>query len=240
MEKKKRRISLPVKIILIVLVAVILIIGGIAAPQLLEFAKMSPIPTGEVIPGIYAVNNSMVNFYLLKGDGGYLMIDAGMDQAKTAYELERLGISTGEIRAVLLTHSDYDHTGALPLFPGAQVYLSEQESASGRNSISFEYGTFNDDETLNILGFSVRCILTPGHTYGSVCYLINDKYLFTGDTLSLKNGKVDLFNSFFNTDDEIQRLSIYKLAEVVAPEYIFTAHYGYSNDPATAFVDWIQ
>ena len=37
-----------------------------------------------------------------------------------------------------------------------------------------------------------KIIATPGHTNGSICYLLNDKYLFTGDTL--------FYHSFGRTD----------------------------------------
>jgi len=233
------------------MLAVVLILGGLAAKQLYEFSRMSPLQTGEVIPGIYAINNDMVNIYFIKGDGGYIMIDAGVDKNKTSSALEQLGISTDEVRAVLLTHSDGDHVMTLPLFPNAQVYLSEQEvqmidgktsrNLIGKNSLSVEYKTLAGGETAEIAGLQVKCILTPGHTPGSMCYLIDDKHLFTGDTLSLKDGKVDLFVSFFNMDDKVQSDSLYLLAkfiETAMPEYIFTGHHGYTNDPNIAFKNW--
>ncbi len=71
-----------------------------------------------------------------------------------------------------------------------------------------------------------QIIITPGHTPGSMCYLINNKYLFTGDALSIKAGKIDKFNEFFNMDTE------------TATEYIFSAHYGYSDDYKNAVKDW--
>lgn len=253
MTEKKRRIPLPVKIILIVLIPVILIMGGIIGKQLYELNKMSALPTSEVISGIYAVNNQMVNMYLIKGDDGYLMIDAGTDKNMTDDGFEKLGISPNEVKYILLTHSDTDHTAALQLFPDAQIYLPKQEvqmidgtmsrSILGKNSFSADYQTLGDGETAEFMGLSIQCILTPGHTPGSMCYLIDGKYLFTGDSLSLKDGKVALFNSFFNMDDKIQSDSLYMLAsflEPLNPEYIFTAHYGYNDNPIEAFKDWVK
>lgn len=250
---KKRRIRIPlaVKIILIALTVVVLVFGIIMGNQLYEMSKMSSIQTGEVIPGIYAVNNQMVNIYFIKGNDGYIMIDGGTDKNMTVNALEQIGISVGEITSILLTHTDTDHTSSLALFPNAQIYLSDKEvqmidgttprSPLGGNSLSVDYKTLSDDDIVILSGLSVRCILTPGHTPGSMCYLINDKYLFTGDTLSLKDGKADLFNSFFNMDDEIQRSTLYMLAEKIdetGTSYIFSAHYGYSDDPLKAFENW--
>ena len=40
-------------------------------------------------------------------------------------------------------------------------------------------------EILNIDGIKIKCFLVPGHTWGHIVYLIDDKYLFTGDTIWL-------------------------------------------------------
>jgi glyoxylase-like metal-dependent hydrolase (beta-lactamase superfamily II) len=63
-----------------------------------------------------------------------------------------------------------------------------------------------------------------------MCYLVNDKYLFTGDALSLKNDKIDEFNNFFNMDSEMALKSIEKIKNLNNIDYIFTAHYGYSDN----------
>jgi hydroxyacylglutathione hydrolase len=71
-----------------------------------------------------------------------------------------------------------------------------------------------------------------------MCYLINDKYLFVGDAMSLKDGKIDEFPSLFNTDSKIALKSIRNITEIPSTEYIFTAHYGYINDYKNAVKDW--
>jgi hydroxyacylglutathione hydrolase len=48
------------------------------------------------------------------------------------------------------------------------------------------------ENKINIVDFSIQVLFTPGHTYGSVCLLIQN-YLFTGDTLLKgKIGRTDL------------------------------------------------
>ena len=242
---RRRRIR---KIIIIAIIAVLALFAVFAVTQMIQFSKMSPLPTGKAAPNVFAVRDSMVNVYFVRGEEGYLAIDAGTGGKAVADGLEKLGIPPDKVRAVLLTHTDMDHKGALALFPDADIYISAQEvqmidgtttrNFGSRNSLDFAYKTLGDGETVRIAGFTVKGILTPGHTPGSMCYLINDKYLFTGDTMSFKYGRADLFNSFFNMDDEIQRESIHKLAGMPTPEMIFTAHYGYSDDPADAFTGW--
>lgn len=40
-----------------------------------------------------------------------------------------------------------------------------------------------DGQLLDIEGINVECFLVPGHTWGHMVYLIDDTYLFTGDTI---------------------------------------------------------
>ena len=41
-----------------------------------------------------------------------------------------------------------------------------------------------DEEVLNLAGFSIRVFFTPGHTIGGCCYyIVDEKILFSGDTL---------------------------------------------------------
>lgn len=63
--------------------------------------------------------------------------------------------------------------------------------------------------------------MTPGHTPGSMCYLVNGRDLFTGDSLSLKAGRAGLFNEFFNMDSETQKKSLRKLKNTPGVQFIY-------------------
>jgi len=56
--------------------------------------------------------------------------------------------------------------------------------------------------------------------------------------LSLKNGKIDLFNLFFNMDSKTAAESMGLITNIPTVEYIFTAHYGFTNDYKKAVKDW--
>ena len=116
------------------------------------------------------------------------------------------------------------HVGALSLFDKSTVY------AGANSTYSKASKTLVDGETIDFGGASIQCIFTPGHADDSVCFLIDGKYLFTGDTLSLHDGKVGLFNSLFNQSDEVQKADIQKLFEISGIQYIFSAHYGFSSE----------
>ena len=68
--------------------------------------------------------------------------------------------------------------------------------------------------------------------------LKNGQYLFTGDALSLQDGRVDEFVKLATTDQEIYKRSIQKLSRLRNIDYIFTAHHGMSNDFDFAFSEW--
>lgn len=247
-RKKKRKTPVAIKIILVALAIVVVFGGGIFAKIQYEQSIMTPLDTGQVVPGIYAVNNGFVNFYLVQSGDSHLMIDAGNDEQQTSASLEQLGIETDAVKAVLLTHSDSDHIATLSLFPDAQIYLPTLEtqmidgttrrSPMGYNHLKVEYISLADGEELNLLGFDIKCISTPGHTPGSMSFLLDGQYLFVGDTMSLQDGKADTFNSFYNMDSDTQRESIRNLAAFTQPEYIFTGHYGYTDYANLAIGDW--
>lgn len=215
-----------------------------------ETGKMHPSESKELVAGVYAIKDSgFMNMYLVKGEDGFVAVDAAKNPDTVKAELAKLKIEPEEVTAVLLTHTDSDHTGALKLFDNAKVYISSSEEqmingetvrAAGfiKNALDVPYEMFDDQQVKDISGLSVRGILTPGHTPGSMSYLIDGRYLFTGDTLSLKDGKAELFNPFFNMDSAREEESIRTLSGLTEIKYLFTAHYGYTDDFDRAMKFW--
>ena len=203
------------------------------------------------MPGLFAVNNKFVNLYLFKSGDQYIVFDAGGDEKATLSALDGFGIDARDVAAVFLTHTDYDHVVAVPLFPTAEIYMAESNGAflsekAGRDrskaflDMDKEYKTLNDSETTTVAGVEIKCIYTPGHTAGSACYLVNGNYLFTGDNLKLKDGKAVLFNDVFNMDNDTQKQSLRKLSELSGVEAMFTMHTGFTTDFKAAFVEWAE
>ena len=216
----------------------------------IEAEKMSPLPTAYVTDNIIAVKDTYVNLFLLENNGKYIAVDAGNNRNNILKELKKLEISPDDVIAVLLTHSDKDHTAGISLFKNARIYLPEDEVqmingktsrfAFFKNKLKADYDTMSHSEVLYFDGFVIECIKTPGHTPGSMVFKVNNTYLFTGDSMSLKDGYVDTFNDFFNMDTEKQKESIDNLVFITMGTQIFTAHYGYNPDHAKAFSKWLS
>lgn len=230
-------------------IGVLLIASAALIVRLLsERGKMTPLSTREVVEGVFAIKDQHVNLYLIRGRDGYVAIDAGMTAENVRIELEHLHIEPEKVLAVLLTHTDRDHVGALSLLKNARVYLAreEEQMINGKtsrflilkNSLHAPYTLMEDGHTIDLLGLKMKAILTPGHTPGSMCYLIDDRYLFTGDTMSLKAGKADLFNNLFNMDSNRQRRSLNRLKGIPDVKYIFSSHHGFADNYEKALEAW--
>ena len=235
------------------IVIIVIIFGGLFFGYMLkaksEMKVMTPVETQQIVENIFSVQDTFVNMYLIKDGDNYVAIDAGNNADNVAFELKKLKIDPDKVVALFLTHTDGDHVAAIKIFRKAQVYLSKPEGQLldgqksrflifGNKIDTKEYLLIDDQKQFDIGNIKVKGILTPGHTIGSMCYLVNDKYLFTGDALSLKTGKIDKFNTFFNMDTPTALESMEIITKIPTAEYIFTAHYGFTDDYKKAVKDW--
>ena len=197
--------------------------------------------TGPVNDRIMAVQDGLVNFYVVKGPDGLLCVDAGWRTHHVELGLKTLGLDLQDVAAVFLTHMHWDHARCADFYPNAQVFVGGGEEAmrQWRHSPSARpRAGVRDGQLVKAAGLEVRVLGTPGHTPDSVCYVVDGRFLFTGDTLRLRRGKAVAFPTKFNQDREAAKRSIRKLAQIEGIECILTAHTGTACDPAAAFLDW--
>ena len=234
-----------VKWILIAAAAVIVLFLAFALISNYPLLSMSPAKTGQ-IPGtdIYAVKNVFTTVYFIRTDNGYILIDAGTSAKKLAASMKDTGLDTGDVKWIFLTHSDGDHVAALSLFPNAVIFMGEDElqlingtakrSGSGGNSIPAgidinKIELLQDTQELLCGMTTVECIKAQGHTLGSSLYLVDGKYLFTGDAFKIKDSVVDVHP--FTMDAELAGKTIERLAGIVkGSSLVLTAHYGYFDN----------
>lgn len=228
--------------IIICVITVILVIVSIVLINFGPMISMTPAETGKIAgTEITAVRNNLNNLFLIKSENGFIAIDTGTDTKTIKSELERLSIDPKDVHSVLITHSDYDHIGSLNLFSNAQLYMSDDELQmvnGNKKRNDFSSNSLPDGigiESLNLLSdgqklilgeHSVKCIKTSGHTPGSMSFLVDGSYLFTGDALSVKQNNIFTHPFTMNENEALESIErLYKAKE----EYILilTAHYGY-------------
>ena len=242
MNKVLKRILIITGIIIGVLV---LAFGGIALKMKYEMSGFTPLETGRVVDDIFVVKDDFANLFIIQDNAQYIVIDCATNPATVAEQMKKLGINPDDVVAVFLTHTDSDHAGALSLFGKAELYMSKEEEKMingtksrflwvGNSIPRTDYTLLEDREIAQIGNLKIEGILVPGHTSGTTAYLINDKYLFTGDILSLKDGKIAPIPSIFNTDHAQAVESMDIIRHIPDAEYIFTAHWGYTDDYKTA------
>ena len=172
----------------------------------------------------------MANIFFYRGGGTTIMIDAGYNYDRLAEKMGWLGIDPAEIRHILITQQNTDHVGAVEadspgLFRDATLYVGETENryltGEVRRRVIYhlyklpqvtipnEKALLRDGQVLDIGGVRVECFLVPGHTWGHLMYLIDEKYLFTGDTLWFG---ADGGHSFISILAESNKLAVRSLA----------------------------
>ena len=127
-----------------------------------------------------------------------------------------IGENNIEIKYVVNTHLHGDHTN------GNDHYLSK-----GAKQIAFGMGA-EDGMVIELGGVKAKIILTPGHTDDSLCVLINDTYLCTGDTLFV--GKVGGTHGEEAARNEAERLN--KILSLDGSTMVFPGH-DYGTSPVS-------
>jgi hydroxyacylglutathione hydrolase len=225
---------------------------NLAFPRLLKLrsAFWYPTPTGQVAEGVYAVTTGDASMFIYAGGEHAVAIDAGYGGEALRQELQRIPIDPASVTRLFLTHGDVDHTGGLDLFPNAQVYLSKEEEQMIDGTTPRLLGFYRsprlkgphtllvDGDVVTIGEIKVRAIATPGHTLGAMAYLVDDRLLFTGDTLALRNGRAQTFYRLLNMDTATQKASIAKLARLENVSLLCTAHTGCTTNYGCAMKEW--
>jgi hydroxyacylglutathione hydrolase len=199
---------------------------------------------------LLAVKTGSVNFFIYKSDEDFICFDSGFGKSLIIRQLNSLGMDPGKITHVFLTHSDFDHASGSALFDRARIYLSadEEPMITGKKArmLGFIYNSkikrlyhlLHDNEVVTISSTNILAIATPGHTAGSMSYLVNGSILIVGDTFKLIDGKVCSLRGYINMDTERQKVSIRKLACLDHVELACTAHTGYTREFNEAMRDW--
>jgi glyoxylase-like metal-dependent hydrolase (beta-lactamase superfamily II) len=159
---------------------------------------------------MFTVGPVQENAYIVRlpNAGTAVMVDPGDEGPRLLEALRALEVS--ELEAILLTHTHFDHIGAVAEVAratGAPVYVPEREVEMLRDPNAYMrlpgFGPFEGyeadhtvagGETLELAGLTFDVQFVPGHSIGHVSYGLPDHGgLFSGDVLFQGSvGRVDL------------------------------------------------
>ena len=158
---------------------------------------------------MFTVGQVQENCFLFRQDGAAraVLVDPGDEPDRILGAVAELGLT---VEAVLLTHTHFDHVGAVAPVAratGAEVWVPELEKPvladinryqpfpgiGPFESYDAEH-TISGGEKLELAGFEIDVLFTPGHSPGHVTYAIADEQaLFSGDVLFQGSvGRTDL------------------------------------------------
>lgn len=219
-----------------------------------------PLNTGWIDENVACVREWVANIFFYRRGETTIMIDAGYNYDRPAEKMGWLEIDAKSIRHILITHQDTDHVGAveadgLGLFKKAKLYIGEIENRylTGevrrrvmhrlyklpQVTINNKKQLLKDGETFKIGNIKIHAFLVPGHTWGHMVYLIDDKYLFTGDTIWFG---ADGGYSFISALAESNKLAVrslgileQKLKKMCVKPLFITGHTGFTDNFEFAF-----
>lgn len=179
-----------------------------------------------------------VNTYFLVNEStsAAIVVDGGESYKLMKKAEEEYGF---KIKAVLLTHAHFDHAGNAKKLQddGAKIYVSAVDAAKlkGDLNLARAFGrrfdeldadfTFSDGDILDIEGIKIKAIITPGHTDGSACFIVDDM-IFSGDTLFCESiGRTD-----FPTGDRNALIASVKRLFAFDGDYkVYPGHRGFTT-----------
>jgi hydroxyacylglutathione hydrolase len=152
----------------------------------------------------FTVGPLQENSYLVRADGAdkAILIDPGDEAPRLRSAIDQLGV---ELDAILLTHTHFDHIGAVAPIAratGAPVYCPRGELPYLQNPFVMPMfapiegweaeHALDGGEMLKLAGFDIEVISTPGHSPAHVTFVI-DGALLSGDVLFQGSiGRTDL------------------------------------------------
>jgi glyoxylase-like metal-dependent hydrolase (beta-lactamase superfamily II) len=204
----------------------------------------------QLLPGLWEIDEigDAVHCYLWEWAGGLTLIDTGMpaDAPKVIAALLKQGYALHNVRRILITHADIDHTGGLAHIKkvtGAKVacHVVEKELLEHPNrrqpvwylrplfgavvalSRNFQVQPVTPDELLvdgQELAEGFTVVHTPGHTPGHISLLHKAKrFLIAGDALANRKDKLSGPASLFTPDMKNAQRSIWKLAKKYGDDF---------------------
>jgi len=225
-------------------------------------AGAESVTLAPIAPGIHFLNNlGPAAAYVVETSDGLVLVDSGLeaDGAAITRDFRYRKLDLGRLRAILLTHAHGDHSlGArcLRQATGAKVYAGRDDCGvlrAGEPREAF-FSTFDmreiqlhatevdvelqGGETIDVGDAHFHVIAAPGHTPGSICYLLergSKRIFFSGDVImtvanALSPGGKELgtYAAYvaprYRGDPEAFLTTIRRLREFPVPDLVLPGH----------------
>lgn len=180
---------------------------------------------------LYNIHVGMLetNCYILKNEENNqgLIVDPGADAGRILSAVQELKLE--KVDGILVTHCHSDHIGALHEVRQAvkaPVYIGSIDAAGlsdpevnlsrwmGTDIVTYAPDkTVEDGDVINVAGFELKVLLTPGHTSGGVCFYNEANALcFVGDTIFCESiGRTDFPGGSYKQIIESIRTKLFSL-----------------------------
>ena len=132
-----------------------------------------------------AMDGFEVNSYVVHAPEGDIVVDAGSEPEKI------LAATHARVAAILVTHGHADHVDALERIrreTGAPVYMHPAD-AEGKVR---DYVPLEDGQALDVAGLGIRVLHTPGHSPGSVTFVVGHDQIVGDLILPGSVGRTDI------------------------------------------------
>jgi glyoxylase-like metal-dependent hydrolase (beta-lactamase superfamily II) len=160
----------------------------------------------------------MANFTYIIADhesGEAAIIDPSWDLEKIFQALKKNG---WHAKYIINTHGHFDHVlGNEQVAEETAAKIVQHKNSQLRKDVAV-----GDGDAIEIGSIRLRVLHTPGHSKDSICLLLNDRFLFTGDTLFVGScGRVDLPGS---NAEEMYYSLFERLAKLAENLIIYPGH----------------
>lgn len=164
--------------------------------------------------------------HIIGSNGEAVVIDPTYPASKYSEFAQKEGL---RVTKVIDTHQHADHVSAakeLAQITGAKLYLSKLEE------YQLESEKIEDGSSIPFGLKQLRAIHTPGHTAGSMSYVLDDKYVFSGDTLFVEGiGRPDLRDQVEEYATKLYDTLHNKILKFSDNAKIFPTHHGEGVKP---------
>lgn len=169
--------------------------------------------------------------YMVVSDGEALIVDPSRFVEQYEAAADKAG---AEIKHIVDSHLHADHISGGKLLAdktGADYYLMKSEGAT------FDFKPLEEHEKIvfNNGTLEVLAVKTPGHTPGSVSFFVNNKLLFSGDTIFVSGlGRPDLGNKVREWAKDLYNTVYSKVSEIADEVIVLPGHYASLDDEMNA------